>query len=160
MMLELRQEQLASAESRKAKEQTATKPPEDDDIEYESSKKLPKAVSPNKNEKPKKVKNPKLKTAEDVIRRIQWDEQLDSTEFIVGYVDRFVGLQEKQFDEFSFKNFVDVDFEKQEFGVPQHRIQYFKWRGHIVWDKTIRMDYIFGSGNSDKTIFEPDFEFQ
>ncbi len=85
---------------------------------------------------------------------------MDSREFVVGYVDRFVGLQEKTFDDFSFKNFVDVDFEKQEFSVPQHRIQYFKWKGSVVWDKTVRMDYIFGSGNSKKTIFDNDFNLE
>jgi len=128
---------------------------------YENTKIISKPKSSNKTEKKTKIsKNPKLKTAEDVIRRIQWDEKMDSREFVVGYVDRFVGLQEKTFDDFSFKNFVDVDFEKQEFSVPQHRIQYFKWKGSVVWDKTVRMDYIFGSGNSKRTIFDNDFKLE
>ena len=132
--------------------------PEDIPPTYENTNIISKSKASIRTEKKTKLsKNPKLKTAEDVIRRIQWDEKMDSCEFSVGYVDRFVGLQEKAFDEFSFKNFVDVDFEKQEFGVPQHRIQYFKWKGHIVWDKTVRMDYIFGSGNSKRTIFDDDF---
>jgi len=160
LLPELRQEQIASEAIRSAKEQAASIP-EHNTPSYKNTKIISEPKASNRTERKTKIsKNPKLKTAEDVIRRIQWDERMDSCEFIVGYVDRFVGLQEKAFDEFSFKNFVDVHFEKQEFGVPQHRIQYFKWKGNIVWDKTVRMDYIFGSGNSTRTIFDDGFEFE
>ena len=36
-------------------------------------------------------KKTSMKTAEDVISRIRWDEQLPKDDFIVGYIDRFVG---------------------------------------------------------------------
>ena len=36
-------------------------------------------------------KKASMKTAEDVISRIRWDEQLPKDDFIVGYIDRFVG---------------------------------------------------------------------
>ena len=36
-------------------------------------------------------KKTSMKTAEDVISRIRWDDQLPKDDFIVGYIDRFVG---------------------------------------------------------------------
>ena len=36
-------------------------------------------------------KKSSMKTAEDVISRIMWDEQLPKDDFTVGYLDRFVG---------------------------------------------------------------------
>ena len=36
-------------------------------------------------------KKTSMKTAEDVISRIRWDELLPKDDFIVGYIDRFVG---------------------------------------------------------------------
>ena len=38
-----------------------------------------------------------MKTADDVISRIEWDDRLDKRYFRVGFVDRFLGLQEKAF---------------------------------------------------------------
>ncbi len=32
-----------------------------------------------------------MKTAEEVISRIMWDDNLPSDDFIVGYIDRFKG---------------------------------------------------------------------
>ena len=42
-----------------------------------------------------------MKTALDVIKRIQWDEMLPSDLFSIGYLDRFTGIQEDQFTKFS-----------------------------------------------------------
>lgn len=87
-----------------------------------------------------------MKTASDVISRLQWDESLDSKNFSVGYLDRFIGIIEKPFSDFNFMDdFVDVDLEN-DFAVPQHRIQYFKYKNAIVWDKKERFDAIFNSG--------------
>jgi len=48
----------------------------------------------------KKAKRP-MKTAEDVIRRIQWDEMFPPEFFVVGYLDRFEGIVEDDFTKFS-----------------------------------------------------------
>merc|ERR1712150_123915 len=106
----------------------------------------------NKKDKDRKkspVRKPKtkMKTAIDVIHRIQWDEALDTTEFVVGYIDRFRGILEKPFSDFTFKDVVDIDYDNgDEFGVPQHRIHYFKWQNILVWNKETRIDFVFGSG--------------
>lgn len=42
-----------------------------------------------------------MKTALDVIKRIQWDENLPPEYFTIGYVDRFEGIIEDQFTKFS-----------------------------------------------------------
>lgn len=100
------------------------------------------------NQKPSKSK---MKTAIDVIHRIQWDNSLNSDDFIVGYIDRFRGILEKPFSDFAWKDMAEIDY-IEDFGVPQHRIQYFKWNNIIVWNKEARIDYIFGSaeGNGKK----------
>ena len=76
---------------------------------------------------PKKTKL-KMKTVMDVVNRIQWDEKLSTSDFTVGYTDRFCGIQEKPYDDFTWNNIVDVDY-YEDFGVPEHRVVYFKYLG-------------------------------
>ena len=48
-----------------------------------------------------------------------------------------------------------VDDRAGDLAIPQHRIQYFKYRGHIVWDKRgVRRDDFFGSTPGGRTIHE------
>ena len=100
------------------------------------------------------LKKSSMKTADDVISRIEWDERLDKQYFRVGYVDRFLGLQEKSFQEFDFK--VDLstvsDRHSSILAIPKHRIQYFKYNNEIIWDKETRTDLLFGSTGNQKTI--------
>ena len=54
--------------------------------------------------KPVEARNsskPSMKTAFDVIKRIQWDEHLPAECFTIGYIDRFEGIIEDQFTKFS-----------------------------------------------------------
>lgn len=83
----------------------------------------------------------KFRTAIDVINRLKWDESMDSSDFVVGYEDRFVGPQEKALAMWK------GDPTHEEF-IPQHRILYFKRRsdGAKVWERSTRMDKVFGSG--------------
>ena len=65
-----------------------------------STKKSKKSTSAAKIEVEKS--SPKsMKTALDVIKRIQWDEMLPCEFFSIGYLDRFTGIQEDQFTKFS-----------------------------------------------------------
>lgn len=102
------------------------------------------------------VKRSSMKTAEDVISRIEWDTRLDKSLFRVGYVDRFLGVQEKSFNDFDFK--VDLstisDRHSSILAIPKHRIQYFKYDNEIVWDKETRTDLVFGSTGSQQTIYD------
>jgi uncharacterized protein (UPF0248 family) len=102
------------------------------------------------------IKKSSMKTAEDVISRIEWDERLDKRFFRVGYVDRFLGLQEKSFTDFDFK--VDLstvsDRHSNILSIPKHRIQYFKYNNEIIWDKETRTDLMFGSTGNQQTIYD------
>lgn len=84
-----------------------------------------------------------MRQATDVISRILWDPDLPSEEFTVGYLDRFVGIMEKPFSAFSWEDISTVG--ASVLAVPKHRIQYFKYRDEIVWDKRCQMDNFFGS---------------
>lgn len=83
----------------------------------------------------------KLRPASDVMNRLRWDGNMDSSDYLVGYEDRFAGMKEKDLAEWKGEQ-TDDEF------IPQHRIAYFKRRsdGVIVWDRAARVDLIFGSG--------------
>lgn len=98
------------------------------------------------------VKKPSMKTAGDVKHRIQWDENLQQEYFTVGYMDRFAGVVEKPFTSFQWEHLALVD--DDQLAIPQHRIQYFKYKGTKVWDKTERLDHVFGSAGNDIRIQE------
>lgn len=90
-------------------------------------------------------KKPRMRTADDVISRILWDPSVDASEFVVGYVDRFLGVLERPFKDFNWDtNPCDCDY-STELALPRHRIQYFTYRGHRVWDRHSRTDRVFGS---------------
>ncbi|XP_067683966.1 leukocyte receptor cluster member 9-like [Haliotis asinina] len=91
-----------------------------------------------------------MKTADDVIKRIMWDGTLQSDDFLVGYWDRFRGIMEKYFSAFSWEDIASVDYTV--LAIPKHRIQYFKYKTEIVWDKGSRLDNVFGSTGSKLTI--------
>jgi len=95
-------------------------------------------------------KLPSMKTSDDVVKRIIWDENLDKDDFVVGYIDRFRGLVEKYFSAFSWEDLSTVDYDV--LAIPKHRIQYFSYKGVKVWDKPRRLDNVFGSASGTKTI--------
>ncbi|KAI1779638.1 hypothetical protein F4818DRAFT_148065 [Hypoxylon cercidicola] len=83
----------------------------------------------------------KLRPAGDVLNRLRWDQAIDSSDYIVGYEDRFSGVMERSVN--SWKS----ETTNEEF-IPEHRIVYFKRKsdGVVVWDKEARRDEMFGSG--------------
>lgn len=85
----------------------------------------------------------KFRTAKDVMNRIRWDAALDSSDYIIGYEDRFVGTREKALELWKSEQ-TDEEF------IPQHRILYFKRKSDdvIVWERRARVDDVFGSGVS------------
>ncbi|KAI1326246.1 hypothetical protein F5Y16DRAFT_375716 [Xylariaceae sp. FL0255] len=85
----------------------------------------------------------KFRASADVINRIRWDPNMDSSDYIVGYEDRFLGAKERALDLWKSEQ-TDEEF------IPQHRILYFKRAsdGVVVWDRKERKDIIFGSGVS------------
>ncbi|XP_076331662.1 uncharacterized protein LOC143236889 isoform X3 [Tachypleus tridentatus] len=96
------------------------------------------------------TKKPSMKTATDVISRIQWDDLLCKEYFKVGYLDRFLGIVEKPFLAFDWSDPSIVD--NYTLAIPKHRIHYFKYKHKKVWDKNERLDIIFGSTGSEISI--------
>ena len=84
----------------------------------------------------------KLRTVMDVVHRVQWDDQYDPKDFIVGFLDRFDGLVEEEFQHFDWSDVTTVD-DWESFCIPKHRVYYFKQKGEIVWDRRTRLDNIF-----------------
>ena len=97
-------------------------------------------------------KKASMKTATNVIHRIIWDSQLPSEHFVLGYLDRFVGIVEKPFKSFSWEDLSTVSHKV--LAIPKHRIKYFKYKGVIVWDKDNQVDNVFGSRGTGKTIMD------
>ncbi|XP_053117157.1 leukocyte receptor cluster member 9-like isoform X2 [Hemicordylus capensis] len=97
-------------------------------------------------------KKPPMKTADDVISRLLWDAQVPTEYFSIGYLDRFLGIVEEPFTAFSWEDLASIG--PGVLAIPKHRIQYFKFRDRIVWDKASRTDDIFGSTGSGRTILE------
>ncbi|XP_072281525.1 leukocyte receptor cluster member 9 isoform X2 [Pyxicephalus adspersus] len=95
---------------------------------------------------------PPMKTASDVISRIQWDPNLPIDHFSVGYLDRFLGVIEKPFSAFCWEDLASAGIDV--LAIPKHRIQFFKFKELVVWDKTIRTDDVFGSTGSGLTILD------
>lgn len=69
----------------------------------------------------------------------------------MGYEDRFIGIIERQFDEFDWDNDIAA-VGPDILAIPQHRIQYFKYNNKVVWEKDSRLDDFFGSTGSGNTI--------
>jgi uncharacterized protein (UPF0248 family) len=76
------------------------------------------------------VHHKRLKGADKVLARLQWDPALNSEEFVLGFEDRFIGVIELPVKEFLPRE------------IPSHRIRYFKRNGELVWDRSTRLDII------------------
>jgi len=83
-------------------------------------------------------KKRRLITSEEVFKRIKWDSKFDPDDFIIGYEDRFSGMQETKLSTW------DRDVSSESF-IPWHRVVYFKQNGTVVWDRKARIDTIFNS---------------
>uniref|UniRef100_A0A3P9LYA3 C3H1-type domain-containing protein n=1 Tax=Oryzias latipes TaxID=8090 RepID=A0A3P9LYA3_ORYLA len=122
--------------------------PEIDDKQNEQKPerlKKKKGAKQKNSEEVEVTKKPRMRTADDVISRILWDSSVDASEFVVGYVDRFLGVLERPFCDFNWDaNPCDCDY-SVELALPRHRIQYFSYRGKRVWDRHSRTDRVFGS---------------
>ncbi|CAF1501248.1 unnamed protein product, partial [Rotaria sordida] len=80
----------------------------------------------------------KFRGSDLIFNRILHDKTIDRSQVIIGYEDRFTGMHEISFNEFK-------KIDKSEYGVPMHRVRYFKISGRIVWDRTKKLDILTGS---------------
>ncbi|KAJ4348561.1 uncharacterized protein N0V89_009938 [Didymosphaeria variabile] len=113
----------------------------DDDLALPTGRRLPVRSAPSSTSTP--VSSNKLRPASDVLNRLRWDSNLDPSDYIVGYEDRFLGAKETTLERWKTEQ-TDEEF------IPQHRILYFKRKsedgGEVVWERSTRIDRIFGSG--------------
>ncbi|KAF2657831.1 hypothetical protein K491DRAFT_676952 [Lophiostoma macrostomum CBS 122681] len=110
-----------------------------DDDDSPASQKLPLRIAPSSSNTP--VSTKKLRPASDILNRLRWDSNLDPSEYIIGYEDRFLGAKETSLERWKTEQ-TDEEF------IPQHRILYFKRKsdGMVVWERRTRIDMVFGSG--------------
>ncbi len=78
-----------------------------------------------------------MRTAEDVFNRITWDEKYDHSTTLVGYSDRFYGIKEAKFETWLKRR------DPTRLFIPWHRVQYFKAKGQIIWDRRTRVNLVF-----------------
>ncbi|WP_433047329.1 RNA repair domain-containing protein [Dactylosporangium sp. CS-033363] len=79
-----------------------------------------------------------MRPVQDVVSRIRYDASLDAARFSVGYEDRGAGIRETPL--LVFVGGGDV---------PWHRVRYVKAGTTTVWDRTARVDLVFGPGAAD-----------
>ncbi|CAF1277320.1 unnamed protein product [Adineta steineri] len=73
-----------------------------------------------------------------IFNRCLHDKTIDRSQVVIGYEDRFIGIHEIAFNEFRRVH-------EHEYGIPLHRIRYFKINGELVWDRSKRLDLLTGS---------------
>ena len=98
-------------------------------------------------------KKARMRTALEVIRRLEWDPACCADAVVVGYRD-FGEIVERPLDAFSHWGAIELAGE-DELAIPQHRVVYFKSGDMIVWDKrpiydvdgvmSRRLDGVYGS---------------
>ena len=72
-----------------------------------------------------------MRTAKNIIDKIEWDENIEKKDFRVGYLDKFTGILEISFVELLLST-----------EIKEYRIEYFKKNGEIVWSKKERIDIL------------------
>eukprot|EP00804_Cyclotella_cryptica_P012310 CCRYP_019982-RA/>CCRYP_019982-RA protein AED:0.30 eAED:0.30 QI:126/0.5/0.66/1/1/1/3/244/533 len=91
-------------------------------------------------------KSTKLTPVKEILRRIQWDPTLDSSQFSIIHYDRLYDtLCETNFD--ASNDSISGKERRFVFALPEHRIQAVKYRERVVWDREKRIDCVFGSMN-------------
>jgi len=83
-----------------------------------------------------------LRPALDVLNRVRYDPNLDEDDYLIGYLDRHVGMMTIPVSLWKAGDATDQEF------IPQSRIQYFEREsdGVRIWDRAKRLDRMFGSG--------------
>ena len=111
-----------------------------------------KKSSPTRCDAAESEKKCSMKTSTDVLNRIMWDDEINKDFITVGYLDRFLGIKECLFGQFDWGDIVEADLGA--LAIPKHRINYFKYKNEIIWNKTNRLDNVFGSTGSNLTIHD------
>ena len=88
-------------------------------------------------------KGARLRPASEVLSRLRYERQHSIDDCIVGYRDRHLSkMQEKPAADWI------LETTHEEF-IPQHRIEFVKKSGEIIWDRKAKIDKLFKSGVCD-----------
>lgn len=80
------------------------------------------------------TKKKRFRPAHEVLNQLQWDATYNTRTVVIGYEDRFTGIQEVTKDTW------DQGLDDGLGSIPMHRIRYFKLDGEVMWDRTTRVD--------------------
>lgn len=90
------------------------------------------------------VKEASLRPARECFQRITYDPSLSAADFRIGYRDRFRTTPcEVAFD--APNDSIKGGARSLIQALPEHRVEYIKYRRRLVWHKQQRLDDIFGS---------------
>jgi len=82
-----------------------------------------------------------MKTAQEILSRIRWDENLDREEFEIGYFDRIeneiirVAFRELRFPEDNHFSIEVVDENENIHSIPFHRVKDIYQNGELIWHR-------------------------
>lgn len=71
-----------------------------------------------------------MKPIQDVLNRIRWDSNLDTSKFAFYYYDRI----ENRLIRREYADMQDIDPNKS-FNLPLHRIRRVEYQGKVIWER-------------------------
>ena len=83
-----------------------------------------------------------MKTAQDILNQIRWDDHLTADSFIIGYFDRVEGkIIKTAFKEIRFPDdhhfmFEVIDEEGELRSIPYHRVKEIYQNGQLIWHRS------------------------
>lgn len=112
--------------------------PDDEDTKAERTPSLVPSMPPTPSQAPAKPLRPAL----DVLNRIRHDPNLDEDDYLIGYLDRHLGIMTMPVSLWKAGDATDMEF------IPQSRIQYFERKsdGVRIWDRAMKLYRMVGSG--------------
>ena len=82
-----------------------------------------------------------MKTAQEILNQIRWDDRLTADSFAIGYYDRVedeivrVAFKEIQFPDDHHFLFEVVDEEGDLHSIPYHRVKEIYQNGRLIWHR-------------------------
>lgn len=98
-----------------------------------------------------------MRTALDVIHRVQHDLLFDASQVVIGFTDRLAqgGVRESPLSAMNFDEDIAALDDRVDLALPQHRILYISYHEFgSIWCKKDRIDRIFGSTGNETVIAE------
>jgi uncharacterized protein (UPF0248 family) len=85
-----------------------------------------------------------MRPAQDVVQRVMWDDTIASQDVLVGYEDRFTGVQERPFNDFNWTDDLG-SLSHLAVAIPRHRVVHYTSGGPTMLSRPDRLDHVFAS---------------